>query len=58
MAARMAGRTWPQSMELAMKAAAWTVSQPYCSTGFPTPAGCVSTLSCPKAGRACDEAPP
>jgi len=37
-AARMAGRTWPQSMELAMKAAAWTVSQPYCSTGFPTPA--------------------
>ena len=21
-----------------MKAAAWTVSQPYCSTGFPTPA--------------------
>lgn len=36
LAARIAGRTWPQAMELAMDAASWTVQQPYCSTGFPT----------------------
>jgi sugar/nucleoside kinase (ribokinase family) len=37
-AARIAGQTWSQAMELAMQAAAWTVRQPYCSTGFPTTA--------------------
>jgi 5-dehydro-2-deoxygluconokinase len=38
LAARIAGRTWPQALDLAMDAAAWTVQQPYCSTGFPTAA--------------------
>lgn len=38
LAARIAGRTWPHAMELAMDAAAWTVQQRYCSTGFPTAA--------------------
>lgn len=37
-AARIAGHTWSQAMELAMQAAAWTVRQPYCSSGFPTTA--------------------
>lgn len=34
-AARIAGHPWPQAMELAMRAAAWTVGRPYCSTGLP-----------------------
>ena len=37
-AARLAGRAWPHALELAMCVAGWTVQQPYCSTGFPTPA--------------------
>lgn len=36
-AARIAGKTWEQALNLAMVVAAWTVGQPYCSTGFPTP---------------------
>jgi sugar/nucleoside kinase (ribokinase family) len=38
--ALIAGRihklSWRDSLELAMRTAAWTVQQPYCSTGFPT----------------------
>ena len=37
-AARLAGRDWPEALDLAMRVAGWTVQQPYCSTGFPTPA--------------------
>ncbi|WP_457108905.1 carbohydrate kinase family protein [Marmoricola sp. URHA0025 HA25] len=35
-AARVAGQTWEDALRLAMTVAAWTVGQPYCSTGFPT----------------------
>lgn len=35
-AARCAGWSWRDALELAMTAAAWTVEQPYCSTGFPS----------------------
>ncbi len=35
-AARVAGRSWVQAMELAMTVAGWTVNEPYCSTGFPS----------------------
>lgn len=37
-AGRLAGCTWGMALDLAMDAAAWTVSRPYCSTGFPTAA--------------------
>lgn len=37
-AARVAGQPWQQALELAMESAARTVEQPYCSSGFPTPA--------------------
>lgn len=37
-AARLAGCDWSESLNLAMRVAGWTVQQPYCSTGFPTPA--------------------
>jgi 5-dehydro-2-deoxygluconokinase len=35
-AARLNGADWPDALRLAMRVAAWTVEQPYCSTGFPT----------------------
>ena len=34
--ARLAGRSWEEALELAMRVAAYTVEQPYCSDGFPT----------------------
>lgn len=36
LAAHVSGLSWPEAMELAMAAAAWTVDHPYCSSGFPT----------------------
>ncbi len=35
-AARLNGLSWPDSLELAMRVAGYTVEQPYCSDGFPT----------------------
>lgn len=35
-AGRRLGLSWERALELAMRSAAWTVEQPYCSTGFPT----------------------
>lgn len=35
-AGRLHGLSWERALELAMRSAAWTVEQPYCSTGFPT----------------------
>ncbi len=37
-AGRVLGLSWEESLALAMRAAAWTVQRPYCSTGFPTAA--------------------
>ncbi len=37
-AGRLLGLSWEEALDLAMKAAAWTVERPYCSTGFPTAA--------------------
>lgn len=34
-AARSAGLSWKESLELSMRVAGWTVEQPFCSTGFP-----------------------
>lgn len=35
-AARTAGQEWSEALALASEAAAWTIAQPYCSSGFPS----------------------
>lgn len=44
-AGRILGLSWEEALDLAMRSAAWTVQQPYCSTGFPTAAGLGLALS-------------